>query len=77
MRKYTQRELKNLVAIGAAQDITIYSFEKMNEFLHSHNLDKIGYSSGVYGLNGGLLQDIENGTLYAITARNSALMMAF
>ena len=77
MRKYTQRELKNLVAIGAAQDITTYSFEKMNEFLHSHNFDKIGYSSGVYGLNGGLIQNTETGEYYAITARNSNLFRIF
>ena len=54
MRKYTQRELKNLVRIGAAQDLTGYGFQEMKEFLHVHSLDKIGYSSGVYGLNGGL-----------------------
>lgn len=77
MRKYTQKELKNLVKIGAAQDLTGYSFQQMKEFLHGHKLDKIGISSGVYGINGGLLQDTENGSLYAITARNSALFMAF
>lgn len=75
MRKYTQRELKNLVTIGAAQDIT--NFETMKNVLHSRNLDKIGYSTGVYGLNGGLLQDISTGELFAITARNTGLMMAF
>ena len=67
MRKYTQRELKNLVRIGAAQDLTGYGFQELKEFLHS----------GVYGLNGGLLQDTKTGQLYAITARNTALCMAF
>ena len=77
MRKYTQRELKNLVNIGAAQSLTNYDFNMMKEFLHSRRLDKLGYSSGVYGINGGLLQDTETGELFAITARNTALMMAF
>ena len=77
MRKYTQKELKNLVATGAAANLTNYSFEALRDFLHSHNIEKIGYSSGVYGLNGGLLQDRDNGEMYAITARNTALSMAF
>lgn len=77
MRKYTQKALRELVAIGAAESITNYNFEQMSEFLHAHSLDKIGYSSGVYGLNGGLLQDTKTGQLYAITARNTALCMAF
>ncbi len=32
MRKYTQKELKNLAKIGAAQDLTGYSFQQMNDF---------------------------------------------
>lgn len=77
MKKYTQSQIKALVKDGAAQDLTGYNFQQMNEFLHAHNLDKIGYSSGVYGLNGGLMKDTQTGELYAITARNSALFMAF
>jgi len=49
----------------------------MRDFLHAHSLEKVGYSSGVYGINGGLLQDSKTGQLYAITARNTALAMAF
>ena len=77
MRKYTQKGLRELVKIGSAKDITDYDFSQMKNFLQSHSLDKVGYSSGVYGLNGGLLQDTKTGTLYAITARNMALSMAF
>lgn len=77
MRKTTQRTIKNYVKDGAAVDITNYNFDTMKDFLHAHNLEKIAYSSGIYGINGGLLQDRDNGTLYAITARNSALAMAF
>ena len=40
-------------------------------------VEKIGYSSGVYGLNGGLLQGRESGNFYAITARSSNLFYFF
>lgn len=40
-------------------------------------VEKIGYSSGVYGLNGGLLQGRESGNYYAITARSSNLFYFF
>lgn len=72
MEKYTQKGLKNLVKTGAAVDITNYNFTQAQALNRAHSLDKIGYSSGVYGLNGALLQD-ESGTLYAITARNTTL----
>jgi len=77
MRKYTQKALRELVRLGTAESITNYNFEEMRDFLHAHNLEKVGYSSGVYGINGGLLQDTQTGQLYAITARNTALCMAF
>lgn len=77
MKKYTQKELKTFARDGIAQDITTMNFEQMKEFLHTHNLDRVGVSRGVYGLNGGLLKDIETGEFYVITTRNSALAMAF
>ena len=77
MRKTTQRTIKGYVKDGAAVDLTNYNFEQMRDFLHAHSLDKIAYSTGIYGINAGLLQDRESGQLYAITARNTALSMAF
>lgn len=77
MRKYSLKELKNLVRIGAAEDITNYSFEEVRSFNASRTLDKVGYSSGTYGINGGLLKDYNTGELFAITARNSTLMQLF
>lgn len=73
MRKYKQSELKRLVASGAAECVNTWSFEQINTLYHTTRLDRVGYSSGVYGLNGGLLQDLDTGKLYAVTARNSAL----
>lgn len=72
MRKYTQKQLRELVQNGRAQDITRYSFEAAAA-LHRSGITQIGYSRGVYGCNGALFQDNHTGALYAITARNSTL----
>jgi hypothetical protein len=37
------------------------------------NYRQIGYARGVYGCNGMLLQGCESGTLYAVTARTTAI----
>ena len=74
MRKYTQKELRELVRLGLAEDYT----NKPSEYLYTlRRLEKVGYSSGVYGINGGLVQDAETGTLYAIIGRCSNLFILF
>lgn len=56
MRKYTQKELRQLVRLGVAEDYT----NKPAEYLYTlRRLEKVGYSSGVYGINGGLVQNPE------------------
>ena len=77
MRKTTKKDIKNYVTSGLASDITTYNFDDMKNFLHSHDLDRIAYSIGTYGINAGLMQDRQTGEFFAITARNSALLMAF
>lgn len=78
MRKYTQKELKTLVRTGAAVDITNHGTAEYRALIEKEKyLDKLGYSSGVYGINGGLLQGQETGTLYAITARSTATFIYF
>lgn len=75
MRKYTQRELKNLVKLGIVNDLTnATAAEVMEQWKHA---EKVGYSSGVYGINGGLIQNTETGKYYAITASNSNLFRIF
>lgn len=75
MRKYTLRELKNLVHCGMAHDLTnATAAEVMEQWRHG---EKVGYSSGTYGINGGLIQNRETGEYYAITARNSNLFRIF
>lgn len=68
MQKYTQKQLKNLVKSGAAIDCTYDRERRVN------NYRQIGYSAGVYGCNGMLLQD-QNGQLYAITSRTTAIYL--
>lgn len=60
--------------LGCAEDYT----HKPSEYIYTlRRLDKIGYSSGVYGLNGGLVEDMETGQLYAIIGRCSNLFILF
>lgn len=74
MRKYTQKELRQLVRLGVAEDYT----NKPSDYIYTLNrLDKVGYSTGVYGVNGGLVQDPETGQLYAIIGRCSNLFILF
>ena len=68
-----QSEIKRLVKIGAAIDITT---APPSEELWT-NAEKVAVSRGIHGMNGGLLKDRRNGQLYAITARNTALSYYF
>lgn len=74
MRKYKLKELRELVRLGVAEDYT----NKPSEYIYAlHRFERIGYSSGVYGINGGLVQDTETGKLYAIIGRCSNLFILF
>ena len=75
MRKYKLSELKNLVRCGMVHDLTnATAAEVIAQWRRS---EKVGYSSGVYGINGGLIRNIETDEYYAITARNSNLFLIF
>lgn len=75
MRKYTLKELKNFVRCGMAHDIT--NAPEAEILTLWKRCEKVGYSLGTYGINGGLIQDRETGEFYAITARNSNLFRIF
>lgn len=75
MRKYTLSEIKKFVALGIAQDIKNATNAEVLEL--GKRCDTVGYSCGIYGINGGLLQDRASGAMYAVTARNSTLFMLF
>lgn len=70
MKKYTQSELKNLVSLGAAVDVTLaFDYDAIPE-----RYEKIGYSGGINGCTGLLLRG-ESGKLYAVTRRSTALFL--
>lgn len=75
MRKYTLKELRAWVRLGLATDITNANAGEVAELLR--HCEKVGYSSGVYGINGGLIQDTNTGEYYALLARNSNLSRIF
>lgn len=73
MKEYKRKELKNLVTIGAAKDITNEDYDCLDD---DRPIEKIGISRGVYGMNGGLIRGA-SGQLYAICARTSLLFRFF
>ena len=78
MEKYTQKEIRSFVKNGIAVDITHHGNPEQNELEAREGwLEKVGYSSGIYGINGGLLKGHNSGTLYAITKRSTALCIYF
>lgn len=66
-----QKELKDMVRYGEAEDITTLPEPEAKE-LYKKGLETVGLSRGTYGLNGALLRD-SDGKKYAITARSSNL----
>lgn len=74
MTKYTQKQLREMVKNGIAIDITMGDNETRKEIETKEGYyNQIGYSSGVYGCNGMLLQGHNTGSLYAITSRSTAI----
>ena len=74
MRKYKQKELRDLVRLGVAEDYT----NKPAEYIYTlRRLEKVGYSSGVYGINGWLVEGTETGQLYAVIGRCANLFILF
>lgn len=70
MKKYTQKELRRLVDLGIALDITkSHSRTDLGE-----RYEQVGYSKGIYGCNGKLLRG-ESGQMYAIIGATSALYL--
>lgn len=71
MEKYTQKQLRSLVASGAAKDVT----NAHEQSVIPESYKQIGYSCGVYGCNGMLLKG-KSGQLYAVTSRTSAIYIS-
>lgn len=70
MERFTQKQLRNLVKVGAAKDVT----DAHETNVIPENYTEMGYSSGLYGCNGMLLRGA-SGQLYAVTSRSSAIYL--
>ena len=68
MKKLTIKEIKRLVELGLAEDIT--NGRDRKEIKERYTL--VGIATGCYGVNAKLFQG-ESGQLYAITKRTTAL----
>lgn len=76
MTKYTQKQLKEMVANGMAIDVSNISFEKAQELRKEEKgVGQIGYASGVYGCSGMLLRGNKTGQLYAVVGRTQAIYL--
>lgn len=63
----TQKEIKRLIKVGAAIELTD------TNTIPARRLETVALSFGVYGMNGGLFRDQETGQLYAIPRRDGIL----
>ena len=68
MERYTQKQLRSLVANNAAIDVT--NAHERN--IITENYTQIGYCSSLYGCSGLLLRG-DSGQLYAVTSRTTAI----
>lgn len=74
MKKYTQKQLRNMVNSGLAIDISYGTDETRKEiYAKEEYLNQIGYAAGLYGCSGKLLQGHKTGQLYAIIGHVSAI----
>ena len=72
MRKYKLKELRELVRLGVAEDYT----NKPSEYIYTlRRLEKVGYSTGVYGINGGLVEDAETGQEFIYSGEKSCKVL--
>lgn len=78
MRKVTLKYIRECAYTGATVDISDYCFDAVQQLVLDENgLAKIAYSSGVYGINGGIVQGHKTGTQYSILGRCATLFYIF
>lgn len=63
MKQYTRKQLREFVQLGLAVDLTEAEPEKIPA-----SYTKVGFSCGIYGLNGGMIWDNVLGGYYVILA---------
>lgn len=71
---HTKKQIKNLVALGLAVDLTQCHLEARAKVIEAEKyLELIGIAKGIYGINAKLLRGATSGKLYAITDRTPAI----
>lgn len=70
MERKTQREIREWIAEGHAVDLDRLYLEGIAP--DYYELERFAYSSGTYGVNGGLWRAAD-GTVYGVVGRTSAL----
>lgn len=76
MTKYTQKQLREMVKDGIAENVSNYNMEMAKELKDKEGwLEEVGYASGIYGCNGQLLKGHNTGKLYAITSCTQAIYL--
>lgn len=78
MTKVTQRSIRELVNDGIAHNLNDLDTGAPDfyETLRGLELERIQYSSGIYGINGAVFISRANGELYAVPSRSSVLFAA-
>lgn len=74
MTKLTQREIREMIRNGVAEDCTNAPQETAYALNH---LNKVAYSAGKYGINGVVAHDPKTGKVYAIVGRCTNLFIIF
>lgn len=75
MKTCTQKELRRLVQIGLARDVTNADIELFKG--HEFEFEKIAVSRGIYGINGGLVKDCTSNEYLATIGRSSMTFFLF
>lgn len=74
-KRVRQKDIREDIAYGIAHDLNAeYSRDDWYEYTRNLKLERIAYSSGVYGVNGSEWISRADGELYAIASRSSALL---
>ena len=80
MRKYSMRDLREIIGDGLAEDLEKHydgDAEAYAKYLREIGpLDHIGYLCGIYGVTGCLMSSRTTGKWYAIVGRCSAIFVA-
>lgn len=70
MKHYKLKQIKEFVEFGWAIDVTTREPDQLPK-----HYEKVGYSTGVNGLNGCLVKDLDTGLYYAVVGRSSNIFI--